>query len=392
MLRTVGGTNRVLREIQTGNAGFVRSVEMPLYRFRKEQMILVALAIVGQTGCRHIGPSTIVADRLPYNEAIATSWKDQTLLNIVKMRYSDPPFFVDVSQITSGYSSSRSSNSNLSYAAAFAPGFSFGDRLGAMLGLQASFEDRPTISYTPQTSAEFVRNLTTPISPKSVLFLIQSGYDAGTVMDLLVDSINGVNNGSYFAGQWREPDPKFHAFLNMLQQAQLSGNVGMRIDQDKAKSDVVVLFFRDKNIAPELAADINEGKKLLGLKPEQNEFKVVFGATPKADDEIAIMTRSIYRILGNLSFSVDVPPCHLAEGRASDVGGRKNTEAPGFVIHSSLEKPCDSFAAVCYRGYWFWVDDRDLKAKRYFQFLLAFLAQADTGAKEALPLVTIRAN
>ena len=353
---------------------------------------MIALAALSLSGCRHIGPSTIVADRLPYNEAIATSWKDQTLLNIVKMRYADTPFFVDVSQVTSGYSHSRSSNSNVSFSAAFAPGFNFGDRVGALLGLQASFEDRPTISYTPQTSAEFIRNLTTPISPKSVLFMIQSGYDAGLVMDLLVDSINGVNNGAFLGGQWRDPDPRFHAFLSILQSAQQSGAVGMRIDQDKTKSDVVVLFFRDKNIAPELAADLAKGRKLLGLNPEHSEFKVVFGGVPKEDDEIAIMTRSIFRILGNLSFSVDVPACHLADGRALDVQGQGDLGTPGFSVLSSLEKPCDSFATVHYRGYWFWVDDRDTETKRYFQFLLGFLAQSDTGAKEALPLVTIRAN
>ncbi len=44
------------------------------------------------------------------------------------------------------------------------------------------------------------------------------------------------------------------------------------------------------------------------------------------------------------------------------------------------------YASIFYRGQWFWVDDRDLHTKRYFQFMLAFPAQADTGTKDALPL------
>ena len=277
----------------------------------------------------------IVADRLPYNEAIATSWKEQTLLNIVKMRYNDTPFFVDVTQITSGYSRVNSANANVSFGSSFFPGAVFGERMGALLGGQTAFEERPTISYSPQTSAEFVRNLTNPIAPKSILFMIQSGYDAEFVFDLLVDSINGINNGSFIAGELREPDPRFHEFLQILKRAQQSGNVGMRIEQGKDTSETVVFFFRDKNISPETALELAEGRRLLGLKDELSEFKVVFGEVPKSNDELAIMTRSIFRMLGILSLSVEVPVCHLAEGRALDLGGQASPSGPAFIVHSS---------------------------------------------------------
>ena len=45
--------------------------------------ILASAALVVLTGCTTIGPDTVHRDRFDYNTAIADSWKEQTLLNIV---------------------------------------------------------------------------------------------------------------------------------------------------------------------------------------------------------------------------------------------------------------------------------------------------------------------
>src|SRR5581483_710393 len=150
-------------------------------------------------------------------------------------------------------------------------------------------------------------------------------------------------------------------------------------------------FFRDDSIDPELARELDAVRKALGLRPEQRDFQVVFGAAARGPNEIAILTRSIIRILSELATFVAVPPEHLAKGIAPDLGEGGGVEEPLFQVSSCTKKPKHSFAAVCYEGRWFWIDKRDTASKRTMAYILVLLALADTGAKENLPVVTIPA-
>ena len=64
--------------------------------------IVLATTLTGG-GCAGIGPPSINRDRSDYSDAVGDSWKTQTLLNIIKLRYMDLPIFVDVAQIVGGY-------------------------------------------------------------------------------------------------------------------------------------------------------------------------------------------------------------------------------------------------------------------------------------------------
>src|SRR5688572_9153481 len=102
---------------------------------------LTACALLFLTGCRSLGPGTVARDRFDYSGSISESWKRQTLLNIVKVRYLDPPIFVDVGQIVAGYS----------LETALTAGATLPENAGNIvtLGGSARFTDRPTITYTP---------------------------------------------------------------------------------------------------------------------------------------------------------------------------------------------------------------------------------------------------
>jgi len=353
---------------------------------------LILIMTLAPSGCQHYGPRSIVADRLPYNDAIATSWKEQTLLNIVKLRYMDTPFFVDVPQITSGYTLQGTAGAAGGVFPAVNPLADFAQQLGLTLNLQGTYQDRPTISYVPQTNSQFIRNLTSPINPGSVLYLLQSGYPADLVFNLTVESINGIQNRSVTGGQFQQGDPAFARIVRALRKGQESGHVGIRVQRDKDKQDAVAFFFHDQNIDPVLKQELAEVRRLLRLDPGRSDFKVTFGATATGPNEIAILSRSVLGILRELCTNVDVPSEHLITGIAPDVGSTGHAEHVLLHVLSAPEKPCNPFVAVCYEGQWFWIEKSDFQSKRTLAYLLILLALSDTGSKESLPVITIQAN
>src|SRR5882672_4969102 len=179
-----------------------------------------AMAITLFAGCTHLGPKTVAVDRFDYSAAIADSWKQQTLLNIVKLRYMDLPVFVDVASIVAGYSmeSSASVGGQISGVN--------GNNL--LLGASGKFTDRPTITYVPMTGEKFLRGLITPIDPKNIFFMLQAGYAADFILGLTVESLNGVRNRSTVGGAVRVADPEFLRVLELLREVQKAGAVGMR--------------------------------------------------------------------------------------------------------------------------------------------------------------------
>jgi len=348
------------------------------------------------TGCHSIGPGSVARDRFDYSSSLGESWKRQTLLNIVKLRYLDPPIFVDVGQIVAGYTlqTTASAGGGVNWPSS---GSLNGPQANGSLtvGVQGQYTDRPTVTYTPLTGNKFIKGLMTPLPPDSVFFTIQSGWPADGVLFATVSEINGLKNQGTSINGVTPPDPKFMRVLQLMRQIQLSGAVAMRIKQDSASQQTTLLTFRSTDISPETLADIHELRQLLRLDPDAGEIKLVFGSGATNDREVAMITRSMMQQMTTMASQVDVPLEDVTEGRATP-GWETVTNtasAPRLIkVYSSKDAPKDAFVAIPYRGSWFWIDDRDLKSKRTFSFMMLLFTLADTGEKEPLPLVTIPAQ
>jgi hypothetical protein len=274
----------------------------------------------------------------------------------------DTPEFVDVPSIVNGYEHARSTSAGLS--AEIFPNDSLSTFLGPDVGGTRTMIDRPTITYAPQTGSEFIRNLTHPIPPMSIFNLIESGYPADVVMELAVESIKGIRNRRY-AGTLEEADPEFNQVVQIMKKAQASGHVSLRVQPGTENGTDVLLSIRDQNVPSSLAEDLDQMRRMLNLDPDTREFKIVFGMLPQAKDEIAFRTRSVLRVMIFLTLNVQVPECHLIDGRAPDLGATGSPTEPEFTVFSSCEMPEDVFTAVRYQGYWFWIDQRDYRSKKH---------------------------
>jgi hypothetical protein len=110
---------------------------------------------------------------------------------------------------------------------------------------------------------------------------------------------------------------------------------------------------------------------------------------------IAIQTRSGFQIMVELGSEIDVPAQHAAERRTypsrPEPAGPEALQ-PLVRIQSGTSPPGDAFAAIKYRDFWYWIDDRDLKSKGVFTFLMVIMTLAEKDDKAPPPVVTIPAN
>ena len=343
------------------------------------------------SGCSNIGPKTVPRDRFDYNTAISDSWKQQTLLNIVKLRYADMPLFVEVASVVSGYTLEGAVNLG---GTASSEGAVQGDFFN--LGTSGKYTDRPTITYAPITGQKFNASFMTPIPPRAILFLMQSGWSIDLIFPLTVDAVNGLRSRVSAGANTRTGDPDYYRVIELLRKIQKSGAVGMRIIKESNQKESTVMFFYRENITAEIEAALRELNTLLGLRPGGKEVTVTYGLIPGSDREIAMLTRSMLHIMVELAIQIDVPSQHVVDGRTVPSLSKPDSAEKkiGQLIHvkNSADKPENAYTAVHYKDHWFWIDDRDFKSKRTFGFLMILFSLSESGGKEGLPLVTIPAG
>ena len=341
--------------------------------------------------CSSIGPGTVPHDRIDYGSSIGNSWKEQTLLNIVKLRYADMPIFLEVGQVIAGYQIQSAIGGSFT-AGNFTAGIIGPFTATGSANAAGTYTDRPTVVYQPLTGVDFLKRLMTPVPPSSVLFMLQSGYAADRIMPIMLDSINGINNES---NRLKRPaDQKFDRLVELIREGQLAGAIQIRIERPKEGAESSVLIFGPSR-DPVLAAKGREIKSILGITPDLRELKVTYGGYSGKDDEIDMMTRSMLQIMLEFAATVQVPESDVAQGKAGPGLVETQTAAlnsPPLRILVADSAPQDAYVATQYNRRWYWIADTDFQSKYTFGIIMLLFSIADTGVRGAAPVVTIPAQ
>jgi hypothetical protein len=356
---------------------------------KAEPSLPFAFALAGLllllSGCKSLGPEILPQDRLAYNKSICESWQEQTLLNVVRLRYVDTPLFMDVASVVSGYTLERSVslNGQLSTANAIQ-----GDSIG--LGAGGRMTDRPTITYAPIIGDRFNKLLMTPISPERLLFLIQSGWPADLVLNVTLASVNGLNAPVSIGDNKRQGDAEFARVIELIRQGQRSNAIGMRIKETGEEKHTTMLIMKRHDTDQKTEEAFRELCELLKLSPDTSEVELSYGFLPQSDMELVCRSRSILEIIVELAGHIRIPAEHETSGIA--VTSSVNPENASFVILSSSDEPQGSSVKVLYRDHWFYISDSDLESKRIFGFMMLLFSLTESGETTGLPLVTIPAQ
>ena len=350
-----------------------------------------AAALLG--GCASYGAVTLDRDRLDFTAAVANSWKQQMLLNVVKLRYADTPMFVDVGQIVAGYQLQTAADGQRDGLAGGAI-----NNLANFFSFFAggTYIDRPTVTYVPLTGSNFIRTLMTPIPPIRLMELLQAGYRADLLFPLVgAERERGVERAGRWAGQTPGPGLRAAGSSPVAGPGIGRGGISRRGGQgEQARRGHHVLSQEEHPTGhPGRTGDDQDdprpgsGEGRLPDHPRigNRSRRRRRHRDPLGDADPRRVVGLRQRAGGAGAERPRVPgaaPAGRTGGLARPHAHRERPVSPGRLRSS----PC----ATADR--WYWIDDRDLRSKAVFTFLLILHDPGRHRREGTPPQLTIQAN
>ena len=278
---------------------------------RLERLFVVLVASIA-TGCTAISGNVLRDNRDKFNEISQITNAEQLLQNIVRLRYANSPYFLEISSV----STSATMAGSLSIS---------GNTIGAGLGLSPNTVISPAVSYSqtpsfvfqPLTGEKFARQLLRPVDLRTLALLRTAGWDLREVLLVMVDNINGIPNApaaTQFTSEVVPENAEFRRVVDLLERLEASGLVQVGVDSgppaQDPRNDIVLSLQIDR-----AAAATPDGQELirrLALDPAALTYRLVAAAAGGGGKNIAVKPRSVLAAMRYLSKGMDVPDADLA--------------------------------------------------------------------------------
>lgn len=351
--------------------------------FRRGLLLGLTLALAG---CQTVGPRSMKVGRGQYNEVVQRTDGEQLLLNLVRLRYRDPPLFLEVTSIAS----------SLSLELGLAANSELGTfKRAGMPGTSVAYIERPTITYAPLHGTRFGQQFLTPIEPRVLLLLYHSGWAIDRIFKVFIQRMGPLPNAPRASGPTPDRAPLFLEFFRaceLLRELWVAGHLEFG---ETLRGEQAVLVM---HIEPSLAADprVAELARLLGLPGPTTTL--MFTPTLRSHEPgmIPLVPRSLLAAMYYTSQGVDPPASDVRSGvvtRTVDEGDQPFDWArvTGKVmrIRSTRRKPGAAYMSVFYRDRWWYIDDDDLDSKSTFSFLSQALELLASDVKANAPVLTL---
>ncbi|HEX4613230.1 MAG TPA: hypothetical protein VH092_33900 [Urbifossiella sp.] len=407
------------------------------------QLAVCALVLAAAAGGCSFGPKAIEKTHGRYAESVRKVEEEQLLRKIVLLRYNESPVGLDLSTIAAQSEIGASAEARPFFIAPNPSNSNIVFRTFTSILPDAAVNgsNRPTVTMTPDTDGASVRRFLAPITLDTLTFIVQSGWPVDNVMRVWVERMNGVPNGVGASGPADRDGPtddgRFRRAADLLQSAKRRELATIRVEEravpvggplpagavtaaavvDAARGGLEfkpagdgkewALTRTERKLVVEVSPgaehspEMVEISQLLNLSPGRSRYEVgvanrgspdpaLFPAPPA--DEVRVVPRSTAQAAYFLANGVEVPAAHACAGLVTNPDTAPLTQGL-FAVHScgGHKPPATAFVAVRYRGYWYYIDDRDHASKTTFALMfhlsrLDFTRDPPRGPALTLPI------
>ena len=338
-------------------------------------------------GCTHHGPVSLKSERSKYNLAIQKTNDEQLLLNLVRLKYRDTPFFMEVSNVASQFSLQKKASITAQLEDMANDIFN--------LGASTAYEEKPTISYSPLQGDKFVQNILSMLPLKTIALLFHSGWSVERIFRISFQRLNDLENALGASGPTPQIAPQFKEFLKAV-----------KFLRELQVQDALNLTYREENGQPQLVLQVL--KKLKNSRSAIEFARAVNGKTgtttyilsssPNSDqpNHIRVVTRSLLGIMFYLSQSVEVPEGDIKKGRVTltktatgEIFDWQEVTNKLLRIRSQRVEPDQASIRIYFRDSWFFIDESDLHSKSTFSLLAQIYSLQSGDVKRTAPILTI---